>query len=157
MTSPDKSLCFIFFFIRGILPLNVSYCNSSILVLIQSTLYLENSLFPFLFAVLHTEDWYQGSSQPFSLNNCSFFSLSSMSGFLELRLVSIALLKAVSIWLLLWTAESKWDEHFIWALSHAEKASSLSICFTVLLASAVPTLRPTTNPQFKGKAEISSL
>lgn len=82
-----------------------------------------------------------------------FFSLSSVSGFLDLRLVSMAFLKAVSIWLPLWIAESKWGKCFSWAVSHAEKAFSLSICFTLLLAYALAALRPTTTPQFKGKAE----
>lgn len=106
---------------------------------------------PFLFAALYTKDCSQVSSQPFSLNILFILSFPVFQVF-WFPLLSSGLSPFGSI-CEVWSPNGA--EYFSWALSHAEKGKHLTfLCFTVLPAFAIPTLRPTTVSQFEGEAGI---
>lgn len=160
MSSPDKLASVLFpFLLEDSFPqisrtANEAYCFLSCL---HWTWKIVCSS-PFLFAALHTKDFFSSLFSALFSKQLVYSVFPCMSGFLNLRLVSIAPLRAISIWLHLWSAESKWGR--VLQLSSFPcwegKASNLSMCFTVLPAFAIPSLRPTNIPQFEGEAEISN-
>lgn len=105
--SRQTRQCFVFFFVRGLLSPDLSYCKWSILLLILSTLDLENSLsLSFSFCSLIHQGLFSGLFCTLFSKQFVYFVFPCMTGFLNLRLVSIAPFRM--IWLHLWSAESKW-------------------------------------------------